>query len=297
MLDKRIIGWATAGTLVLVASGGCGKKEESVGKNTPAPPSTGATASATGASPETRAATAAAPAAPAAPTFTVAPGRSPMPTLNDWNSQKKEVTVKGSSALNCETKMVREYLRVSCRGKNDTGGTPTGIKLVRGAREALTFSGPGVESLIVPVVEGMNFEAIFSWTDKSHPLTIAWPKGSKMPTVVGVFAGAKSPLDRSPHALDERLCDCHKKVFQQATCDDMLGGANEDCDRTWGNDCGMLLACSRGEPGAAARCRPGWVNGPPTGMCVQLCGPGKPACPAGRVCVTDVWKDAICMLE
>jgi hypothetical protein len=295
MRDERIIGWAFAGALALAASGGCGKHEEPIGKNTPTPPSTGAKTGTT--SSAATAATAATAAPTAAPTFTVAPGRSPTPTLDDWNSQKKEVTVKGSSALNCETKMVREYLRVSCRGKNDTGGTPTGIKLVRGAREALTFSGAGVESLIVPVVEGMNFEAVFSWTDKSHPLTIKWPKGSKMPVVVGVFEGAKSPLDRSPHALDERLCDCHKKVFKQATCEDMLGGANEDCDRTWGNDCGMLLACSRGEPGAMAKCRPGWVNGPPTGWCVQLCGPGKPACPAGNTCVTDVWKDPICLLD
>src|SRR5687768_13823004 len=47
-------------------------------------------------------------------------GRSAVPTLDEWNAQTKEVTVRGSSKLNCETKMVREWLRVSCRGKNDS---------------------------------------------------------------------------------------------------------------------------------------------------------------------------------
>ena len=70
----------------------------------------------------------------------------------------KEVTVKGSSALNCETKIVREYLRVSCRGKNDSGGTPTAVKVTRGGRgEVFTFASPGVTSLIVPFVSGVEF--------------------------------------------------------------------------------------------------------------------------------------------
>src|SRR4051812_37398799 len=73
------------------------------------------------------------------------PGRTLMPTFDEWSSQRKEVTVKGSSALGCETKMVREYLRVSCRGKNDSGGTPTTVKVTKGGRgEALTFATAGV---------------------------------------------------------------------------------------------------------------------------------------------------------
>src|SRR5687767_10353928 len=82
----------------------------------------GATASAPSATPEakttaapktTAAATNAAATAAATSTAasTVAPlpaGRSAVPTLDEWNNLKKEVTVKGSSALNCETKIVRE---------------------------------------------------------------------------------------------------------------------------------------------------------------------------------------------
>lgn len=122
-------------------------------------------------------------------------GRSKPPTLNEWASMTREVTVKGSSALGCETKIVREWLRVSCRGKNDTGGTPTKLRVVKGGRdEAMIFASAGVTSLVVPFVEGTDLAVAFSWTDKSHPLTIRWPRGAPQPPVVGVFEGAASPL-------------------------------------------------------------------------------------------------------
>lgn len=98
------------------------------------------------------------------------PGRSPEPTPAEW-SAVREVTVQGSSALGCETKMVREWLRVSCRGKNDTGGTPTTIAITKGAGiDRYTFAAAGLTSLLVPFVDGTDVEATFSWTDKSHRL-------------------------------------------------------------------------------------------------------------------------------
>lgn len=213
------------------------------------------------------------------------PGRSPAPTLDEWNAQQKEVTVKGSSALKCETKIVREYLRITCRGKNDTGGTPTGVVIRKGGHgEAFAFVGAGVTSLVVPFAEGTDFAADFSWTDKSHTLTVAWPRGSAKPVIVGAFEGAKSPLDtKSDEALAAKLCECHKKVRAQTTCDDLIGGPNGDCDRTYGNNCELLLECSRGEPGAFPKCLPGYRNAF-TGFCYKECGAGKPACGAGETC-------------
>lgn len=225
-------------------------------------------------------------AAPAAtPNLPARPGRSPMPTLAEWNTQQKEVTVKGSTALNCETKIVREYLRVSCKGKNDSGGTPTDIVINKGGHgETYTYVNGGITSLIVPYVEGINFEAYFGWTDKGHDLAISWPRGSKQPDVVGVFKGAKSPLnvhDKSP--LADKLCSCHKKVTSSSTCDDLVGSPDVDCDRTYANDCAKLLQCSRGEPGVAPTCLPGWTNAY-QGRCYQLCTDGKTPCPAQYHC-------------
>lgn len=223
------------------------------------------------------------------------PGRTPMPTLFEWNGQQKEVTVKGSSALNCETKIVREYLRVSCHGKNDTGGTPTSVVIQRGGRgESITYMTPGVTSLVMPFVEGTDFAADFSWTDKSHRLVVAWPKGNTRPVVVGVFEGAKTPVDaNSDAALSEKLCNCHRKVTKSNSCEDMIGGPNADCERTYGNDCSMLLACSRGEPGAWPRCQPGFVNAG-IGFCYQKCDTGKAGCPANQVC-QDVGNGMACV--
>lgn len=229
-------------------------------------------------------------AAAAAPTMDpskLPTGRSPMPTLAEWNGQRKEVTVKGSSALKCETKTVREYLRISCHDKNDSGGTPTTVQVTKGGKEALTFSGGGVTSLIVPYVEGTLVEATFSWTDKSFPLKLSWPKGAKMPAVLGEFAGAKSPLDGTASGDAAKLCECHKKVTGDKTCENLMGAPNVDCERTYGASCEKLLQCSRGEPGVWATCLPGMVNAWPVGICRKTC-KATSDCPKGFSCADNV---------
>jgi hypothetical protein len=286
-----------AGFLVAVGvvAAACGKGEDGKDKAKTVATTTAHAPTPTAAATTAHAATAAAPtAAPAKPPPLPA-GRSNAPTLDEWAKMPKEVTVKGSTALKCETKIVREYLRVSCRGKADPEGTPTGIKILKGGRgEAMTYAGPGVTSLILPYVEGTDFEAVFSWTRKSHKLAVKWPKGAKQPTVVGVFEGAASPLDGTAKGDAAKLCDCHKKTYKTATCDDMMGGADADCDRTYGNNCAHLLECSRGEPGRWPSCLPGLVNAGPTLRCYKQCGPGKEACPAGHFCSSD-WGTPICM--
>lgn len=276
-----------AALALALALGACSKSEPQPAaepqKNAPeAKPATTAAGPTTGA-----VATApAAAATPAAIATALPAGRSAIPTLAEWDSQQKEVTVKGSSALSCETKVVREYLRVSCRGKNDTGGTPTNVVVKKGGHgEAFTYVGAGITSLVVPFVEGIDFAADFSWTDKSHTLSVAWPRGSARPVVVGVFEGAKSPLDASfDKALADRACQCHKQVTGKANCDDLLG-VNADCARTYPNDCASFLECSRGEPAVSPRCLPGRLNGP-FGFCYKQCSSDK-ECGPDESCMGD----------
>ena len=216
------------------------------------------------------------------------PGRSPVPSLAEY-AAAREVTVKGSSALKCETKMIREWLRVTCRGKNDTGGTPTAVVVTRGGRgETITFAAGGVTNLITPVLEGTDFEARFSWTDKSHPLLVKWPAGAPHPVVVGEFQGAASPLDGT--APSAALCECHKKLTHAQDCSE-APFAQPDCEHTYPRDCAKLIACARGEPGSWASCPPGKRNAGVGGWCAPLCGPGKPACATGKECMRDVWGD------
>jgi hypothetical protein len=216
------------------------------------------------------------------------PGRSPVPSLAEY-AAAREVTVKGSSALKCETKVIREWLRVRCQGKNDTGGTPTAVTVVRGGRgETITFAGGGVTNLITPVLEGTDFEARFSWTDKSHPLLVKWPAGTPHPIVVGEFAGAASPLDGT--APSAAICDCHKRLLHAQDCSE-APFAQPDCEHSYSHDCDKLLACARGEPGVWATCPSGKRNAGVGGFCAPICGPGKPACAAGKECQRDVWGD------
>lgn len=219
-------------------------------------------------------------------------GRTPAPTLDEWDKMKKEVTVKGSSALKCETKIVREYLRVNCKGTLEPEGTPTGIKILKGGRgEAMAYAHAGVTSLILPFVEGTDFEAVFSWTHKSHKLVVSWPRGNKLPVIVGAFEGAASPLDGNSRGDDGKLCACYKEVTGLGTCEDMIGAADADCDRTYAGDCNKLLACSRGESSALPRCQPGYINVGATGHCSKLCGKGIGPCPEGTSCINFFGKD------
>lgn len=220
------------------------------------------------------------------------PGRSAVPSLSQY-AAAREVTVKGSTALNCETKMVREWLRVTCRGKNDTGGTPTTVRVSRGGRgETIVFAAGGVTSVITPVLEGTDFEARFSWTNKSHPLVVKWPRGTQKPIVLGEFQGAASPLDgTAPSAL---MCDCHKKLTGSADCIE-APMAQPDCERTFDGNCAKILACARGEPGVWPTCPPGKRNAGATGWCAALCGPGRPPCAAGLECTREWGDPNVCL--
>lgn len=115
--------------------------------------------------------------------------RSPVPTRDEWDAVPREVTVVGSSKLHCETKQIREWIRVSCHGKNDTGGEPTGVRVTKGGGKGddFTFASKGTTSLVYRFLEGQELEAQFDWTDQSRQFVSQWPKGAKEPTVKGVF--------------------------------------------------------------------------------------------------------------
>lgn len=125
-------------------------------------------------------------AADGLPAFIPTPGSAP-PTLAEWNAITREVTVKGSSALGCETKMLREWLRVSC--KTHDSDTPTSVKSTQkpDAVQAYVFQGTGVSSVVVQVVRAQDYRATFGWTTHDRPweavLTVRWPAGAPRPTL------------------------------------------------------------------------------------------------------------------
>lgn len=281
---------------------GCSKKSEEAKADAPAPtaaqsPSV-STTNAKPASPgATPAATTGAIAAP--PVTALPPGRTALPTLDEWNAMTKEVTVKGSSALGCETKMIREYLRVSCRGKNDTGGTPKHIVLQKGIADNHIFIDRGVMSVVVAYVEGINATFLFSWTDTAHPLVLKWPRGSAKPALIGTFEGAKSPLDGT--AIDRDLVKRCSATFGLSDADfpaeDLwtIIALNKYCVSTYRNDCEKLKECNFSEPSAPVKC-PGDMVPLMLHFCLPRCGPGG-SCPAGSSCSTDLFDGAAVCVE
>ncbi len=177
-------------------------------------------------------------------------GRSPIPGVAEWASAR-EITVKGSSALGCETKIIREWFRVSCRGKNDTGGTPTGVVITRGGGhgDTFAFASGDVTSLVFPWADGTEIEAVFSWTDKSHKLVAVWPHGSPEPAVKGVFEGASSPLDH-PYEREagDGVCECDFKLNGTTFCEPyMWGDKAPACEKKYAGNCQSMLRCAAGD--------------------------------------------------
>jgi hypothetical protein len=110
--------------------------------------------------------------------------RSKVPTMAEWDAVTREINVARSTPLGCETKMLREWVRISCRKANSTGGKPTEVETVEsGGIEAFTFGKNGVTSVVAPVLRGKRYQARFSWTDKTQLLVISWPAGVGRPLI------------------------------------------------------------------------------------------------------------------
>jgi hypothetical protein len=106
-------------------------------------------------------------------------GRTTPPTIGEWSSVG-EVTVRNSSALGCETKMVREWLRVTCRTLQKDNA-PTGVQVIRpsGDHEYFVFNSASVASLVMPVRSGVDAEARYTWPKwGTRTLRVTWAAGA-----------------------------------------------------------------------------------------------------------------------
>ncbi|MFT3768341.1 MAG: tetratricopeptide repeat protein [Minicystis sp.] len=96
-----------------------------------------------------------------------------------------EVVVKNSTALGCETKMIREWLRVRCAANNPKDA-PVDTRVVEGGNPLEMFAerGKGEVTLLVAVRAGTEIEARVVWPKTGvRTLRINWPKGAKGPTM------------------------------------------------------------------------------------------------------------------
>ena len=112
--------------------------------------------------------------------------RSKPPTVAAWNAAS-EISVRHSGPLGCETKRVREWLRVSCRTPGKSGPQIQTVAIREPAKknpEYFTYENKGVASIVLPLREAMNAKVAFNWTERgTRVLTATWPKGAPAPGI------------------------------------------------------------------------------------------------------------------
>lgn len=114
-----------------------------------------------------------------------APG-SPPPSVAEWNAVTRQIVVRNSTKLNCETWMLREWLKVNCH-KNFKGEPIEARHVKQSGQQCFQYVGNGLASIVVQVVRGKQYQAQFIW-DKggSHTgaeLTVSWLQGAPRPSI------------------------------------------------------------------------------------------------------------------
>lgn len=103
------------------------------------------------------------------------------PTAEQWTSAK-EVGVKGSDALGCETKQIGDWFRVVCRSNNNTGKV-TAATSIRGfdPKEGYLVTGNGAMVLLTKYVKGTDLAIDITWERTVGRLNLKWPETLAIP--------------------------------------------------------------------------------------------------------------------
>jgi hypothetical protein len=181
------------------------------------------TAPVTTASPASATAGPARPAPPSSRTTSPPAPRSAVPAAHEFDAQR-EVTVRHSSSLRCETKMVREWLRVRCPYTEQTASTGGGdVRVERSTHAAEVrvthFSRP--MEAILPVVPGCSHRLSFGGDWGWRWLRVDWPSGAGQ-ALMYFDQPATSASCRSPADCPSKVC-CFNPLAREGFC-------SETCD-------------------------------------------------------------------
>jgi hypothetical protein len=111
------------------------------------------------------------------------------PALKDW-AAAKEVGVKGSSALGCETRMSGDWFRMVCRSNSNTGKATSGAAVpALDAKDGYVVSGSGATVVVARFVKGSEIAVDLGWEKTFGRMTILWPKDmGRTPALLGEIA-------------------------------------------------------------------------------------------------------------
>lgn len=240
--------------------------------------------------------------------------RTVVPPEDAW-AQTPESLVRGSSKAHCETVVIDEWLRITC--KREAGLVPSGVEALAGAlpdtfslalRDATTF--------VTPLVPGRDVRARFYWTGHHQDLEVTWD-GDTPSMRLTDRASPGRPAVLGPVA--DHLCRCQGEARREKSCDTRIEGAVADdraiiqtfmaealgyqqawvdysscedtcryvlgeataaCEARYADDCAGLLRCVRGDPGFAVDCPVGEARLAGSRQCRPLCDDAHP-CAAG----------------
>lgn len=188
---------------------------------------------------------------PAVNPLTLPVGRSWPPTEDEWRAVD-ECTVKGSSALKCETKCVREWLRVVCKDKapDEEADDPVREVVVQqgGHGDWRVFRDGAQLALILPVLEGDDTKVRYGWNTEQRVLSLRLKNGARE----FVF-GAPTPANARRNVVDvEWQQNRYPGPLAAVECaeGEVVAGAQRQCAK----------ACDEETPCAAGTCTP-WPQG------------------------------------
>ncbi len=208
--------------------------------------------------------------------------RSKAPTKAELDAAP-DLAVDGAKELGCETRMVREWFQIACRGSG--AKAPTFVEVTKGkTKDTLVATIPGSSmSVKTPYEPGVELEATFYWGDQSKKLVMAkWPLKKKRPDPIGALSDSPEKGLSPEKAAGKAFCAC-KVATGGLKCDADFDGGSVDCFRTYWADCSKLVQCTNGEPGIWPTCLPGFVNATVGGACAKDCAK-DPKCPKGTSC-------------
>jgi hypothetical protein len=221
--------------------------------------------------------------------------RSKAPTKAEVDAAP-DVAVEGAKELGCETRMVREWFQIACRGQG--AKAPTFVVVDKGkTKDTLVATIPGVSmSVKTPYEPGAEpLEATFYWADKAQTLKMEkWTLKKARPETLGKMTASTDKGLTSEKAAYKHYCAC-KAASGAIKCDNEDENGNVDCFRTFWADCGKMVACQNMEPGVVPTCLPGFVNAGISGaICAKDC--AKDAkCPKGQSCQDTLGGKKACM--
>lgn len=193
-----------------------------------------------------------------------------LPSPQDWTAAP-ELTVKGSTEAGCETKRVRDWLRVRCASKNP-GFWYSSLRLLEGARgEAQLVFGRSRASAVLPLRPGATWRLGFVVSSfdlrAERVLKVEWNVGAEAPLVELTRVASDPP--ESPEPVAEAFLECEARLGGSASIP--WGNLEADSPCLEYPDCVRRLACAQGHPNVKPRCPKGSTNAGDDFRCLRRC--------------------------